>query len=254
MEPLVRVERVTKSFLGVAALTDVSLDVPEGRLVGVLGPNGAGKSTLFHVIAGHLRPDAGDVRFAGRSLRRQPPYRRAAQGIGLVFQKPHLFPGMTVLENVMAGQFLCGRSGFVAAALRLPRHREDERAAATAARAALARLGFGGHEDVDVAGLPFGSQRRVALAQALGVGTRLLLLDEPAAGLTGGERDELRHWIGRLRDDGVSVLLVEHDVPFVAALADQLVVLDRGGVLARGAVSRVLADPAVVAAYGGVSG
>lgn len=251
--PVARVDRVRKAFAGVVAVDTVSLEVPKGHLVGVLGPNGAGKSTLFHLIAGHLRPDAGDVEFAGRSITNLRPDRRAALGIGLVFQTPRLFAGMSVLDNVMAGRFVHGRSGLPAAALQLARHRSDERAAAAASYAALERLGLESHADREVSTLPFGLQRRVAVAQALGVGTELLLLDEPAAGLTGGERVELQQMIGSVRDSGISVLLVEHDVRFVAGIADSLVVLDRGRVLAAGDVGVVLSDPQVIRAYAGVA-
>lgn len=252
-DPLLRLVGLRKSFAGVVAVDEVSLDVPAGKLVGVLGPNGAGKSTLFHLIAGHLRPDRGRVVFGGTEITRLRPHQRAALGVGLVFQQPRLFAGMTVLDNVMTGRHRHGRAGMVSAALRLPRHRRDERAAERASRIQLAMLGLERLADDRVAGLPFGLQRRVALAQALGVAERLLLLDEPAAGLTGGERVALARSIAQLRDAGRSILLIEHDVRFVAAIADALVVLDRGRILAAGTVSDVLDDPLVVAAYSGVS-
>ncbi len=250
---LLQVSQVRKTFAGVVAVDDVSIDVPAGALVGVLGPNGAGKSTLFHLIAGHLRPDRGQVCFNGRQIAAMRSHQRAALGIGLVFQTPRLFAGMTVLENVLSGQFLHGSCGMAASGLRLPRHRRHEQEVAAGARSRIRQLGLGGLEDSEVSGLPFGLQRRVAVAQALGVGTRLLLLDEPAAGLTGDERRELRDIIARLRDAGTSVLLIEHDVRFVSGIADSLVVLERGAVLAAGAVDAVLSDPAVILAYSGVS-
>jgi len=252
-EALLRVASVRKSFAGVVAVDDASVEVRPGQLVGVLGPNGAGKSTLFHLITGHLRPDRGSVEFAGHSIVRLRPHRRAQLGIGLVFQAPHLFAGMSVFDNVMAGQYLNHRCGMTASAVRLPRHVRAERAMARATQGWLERLGLQDVAAADVAGLPFGLQRRVAVAQALGVGSRLLLLDEPAAGLTGSERVELRTIIGGLRDDGIAILLIEHDVGFVSAVADQLVVLDRGKVIASGGVEAVLAEPAVVEAYSGVS-
>lgn len=250
---LLQVSKVRKTFAGVVAVDDVSMVVPNGSLVGVLGPNGAGKSTLFHLIAGHLRPDRGQVRFAGREIAGMRSHQRAALGIGLVFQTPRLFAGMTVLENVLSGQFLHGSCGMVASGLRLPRHRRHEREVATSARGRIRQLGLEGLEGAQVSSLPFGLQRRVAVAQALGVGSRLLLLDEPAAGLTGDERRELRDIIASLRDEGTSILLIEHDVRFVAGIADSLVVLERGAVLAAGIVDEVLSDPAVIRAYSGVS-
>lgn len=251
-QALLEVDALRKSFAGVVAVDDVSLTVRAGTLLGVLGPNGAGKSTLFHMITGHLHPDRGHVRLDGREIVSLRPYRRARLGVGLVFQMPHLFAGMSVFENVMAGQFLRERCTMLESALRLPRHWRAEAAMRDATDALLERLGLRAFADADVTSLPFGLQRRVAVAQALGVGTRLLLLDEPAAGLTGGERGELRTIVARLRDDGLTILLIEHDVGFVSAIADALVVLDRGAVIASGDVASVLASPAVIEAYSGV--
>lgn len=250
--PLLRVTAARKSFAGVVAVDDVSLDVEAGQLVGVLGPNGAGKSTLFHLITGHLRPDRGSIAFEGRSIARMRPFRRAYLGIGLVFQQPRLLGGMSVFENVMAGQFRNHHCGMVASALRLPRHARAERSMADATGRLLERLGLRAVATAEVSELPFGLQRRVAVAQALGVGDRLLLLDEPAAGLTGSERSELRDIIAGLRNDGIAVVLIEHDIGFVSAIADALVVMDRGKVIAHGEVKEVLADPAVIEAYSGV--
>lgn len=252
-EPLLDVLGLRRTFSGVVAVDDVSLTVPKGALVGVLGANGAGKSTLFHLIAGHLRADQGAVTFAGRDITRLQSHQRAAIGMGLVFQAPRLFPGMSVVDNVMTGRYVHGRSGMLSAFLQLPRHHRDEEAAKEASMAQLERLGLARHAHAVATDLPFGLQRRVAVAQALGVADELLLLDEPAAGLTGGERVELRGVIGGLRDAGLSILLIEHDVRFVATIADSLVVLERGQVLASGPVRDVLADPAVIAAYSGVA-
>ncbi|WP_344779680.1 ABC transporter ATP-binding protein [Microbacterium kribbense] len=231
----------------------MSLEVTAGSLVGILGPNGAGKSTLFHLIAGHLRPDGGRVFIGDRDVTRLRPYQRAALGVGLVFQKPRLFEGMTVLQNVMAGRYLKGNAGMFASALRLPRHGRCEVHAEQASREQLARFGVPDrYTDEIIDGLPFGVQRRVAVAQALGVAGSVLLLDEPAAGLTGSERSELAESIADLKAGGMSILLIEHDVRFVASIADSLLVLDRGAVIAEGPVRKVLADPKVIEAYSGV--
>lgn len=251
--PLLRVAAVRKSFAGVVAIDNVTLGVGRGRLVGVLGPNGAGKSTLFHTITGHLRPDSGNIEFENRSILGLRAFQRAELGIGLVFQSPRLFESMTVFDNVKTGQFLRHRCGLISSALRLPRHWRTERAMDAATHELLERLGIDHLAGSEVARLPFGLQRRIAVATALGVGTRLLLLDEPAAGLTGSERGELQSIIKNLRDDGISILLIEHDVGFVSKIADSLVVLDRGSVIAAGDVDAVLADPAVITAYSGVS-
>lgn len=251
--PVLRVEDLARSFAGVVAVGGVSLEVKGGSLVGILGPNGAGKSTLFHLIAGHLRPDHGRVFIRDRDVSHLRPYQRAELGVGLVFQKPRLFEGMTVLQNVMAGRYLKGNAGMFASALRLPRHLRGEAAAERASREQLARFGVADRYVDDVVDrLPFGVQRRVAVAQALGVAGRVLLLDEPAAGLTGSERVELAESIAELKAGGMSILLIEHDVRFVASIADSLLVLDRGSVIAEGPVGDVLADPRVIEAYGGV--
>lgn len=249
---VLRVEGLTRSFAGVVAVGGVSLDVTAGSLLGILGPNGAGKSTLFHLIAGHLRPDGGRVFIGDRDVTGLRPYQRAELGVGLVFQKPRLFEGMTVLQNVMAGRYLKGRAGMLASALRLPRHRHDEDRAEAASREQLARFGVAEHYADDIVDeLPFGVQRRVAVAQALGVAGSVLLLDEPAGGLTGSERSELAASIAALKAEGMSILLIEHDVRFVASIADSLLVLDRGSVIAEGPVGDVLADPKVIDAYSG---
>ncbi len=250
---LLQIEGVRKTFSGVIAVQDVSFAMAPGELVGVLGPNGAGKSTLFHLITGLLKPDHGEIRFDGRPITHLAPYQRARLGVGLVFQTPRLFAGMSVFDNIMSGQFLRSRCGMTASALRLPLHRRDEKSMRRATVDLLKRLNIEAVAEAEVSTLPFGLQRRVAVAQALGVGERLLLLDEPAAGLTGSERDDLRDVIAGLRDDGIAILLVEHDVRFVSEIANSLVVLDRGAVLASGPVELVLANPAVIEAYSGVS-
>jgi branched-chain amino acid transport system ATP-binding protein len=251
---LLAVTGLRKAYGSLVAVDDVSLDVPAGRVVGVLGPNGAGKSTLFHLIAGHLRQDAGSVTLGGRAIDGLPAFARARLGIGIVFQAARLFEGMTVAENVATGRFLATGTGIVAAGLRLPRHVREERQVWADTAALLARVGLADHAGALPAGMPFGLQRRVAVARALAMGPRVLLLDEPAAGLTGGERDDLRRLLADLRDDGLTMLLVEHDVGFVAGLADRLVVLDQGRTIAAGAPDAVLADPRVIEAYSGLEG
>lgn len=251
--PILEVCSLTKSYTGIKAVSNVSFEVTSGQILGILGSNGAGKSTLFKMIAGHVRQDSGSVRSAGICLDSLPPHARAGLGIGLVFQQPKLFEGMTVFENILAGLFLHGRGGFTTAMLRLPRHWQEERQARQIAMEAVERYALDRLADSVATTLPFGLQRKVAVARAAVGGSKLLLLDEPAAGLTGGERSELEDLVVGLPSLGVTVLAIEHDVRFISRLADSLLVLERGSVIAEGPSSTVLRDPKVIEAYSGTS-
>ncbi len=246
---MLQIEGVSKRFGGVAALTDVHIAVQPGQLLAIIGPNGAGKSTLFQTIAGQHTPDTGRILFRGEPIEHLPPHERARRGIAISFQDVRLFPEMTVLENVMVGTHNSGRHGFWEAALRLPRYWHEERATRDHARAILARVGMEDRAAITVENLPFGDQRRVAIARALATDPVLLLLDEPAAGLTTSERGELSRLIRAIRDGGVTVVLIEHDVNLVMALADQVVVLEFGRVIASGTPQEVQHDPRVIEAY-----
>ncbi|MCA2183720.1 ABC transporter ATP-binding protein [Nonomuraea cavernae] len=230
-------------------MRDVTLAVGEGEVCGVIGPNGAGKSTLFNLITGHLAADRGGVSFLGRPVERLAPHRRARLGMAIVFQGARVFRGMTVRENVMVGMHGRTRAGFVSAALRLPRHRRDEREIAREAGLALDRVGLAEWADRPADRLPMGQQRALQLARALCARPRLLLLDEPASGLRAGERERLATLVEELRASGLTILLIEHDVGFVTRLADRAVVLDLGQVIADGPPAEVRADPLVLAAY-----
>jgi len=240
---------LTRRFGGVVAVDGVSLRVGEGELDGVIGPNGAGKSTLFHLVAGHLRPNAGRVRFAGRDITDVAPDRRARLGIAIAFQAVRLFRGMTVLENVMVGAHASTRHGFWEAFLRLPRHRREERMILERAERALDRVGLAGAAGRPAESLPIGQQRAVQVARALCGEPRLLLLDEPASGLRAAERQRLAGLLRDLRAEGLSMLLIEHDVAFVTQLAGRITVMDRGRVIAEGPPERIREDPVVIAAY-----
>jgi branched-chain amino acid transport system ATP-binding protein len=240
---------LTRRFGGVVAVDGVSLRVGDGELCGVIGPNGAGKSTLFHLVAGHLRPNAGRVLFAGRDITGVAPDRRARLGIAIAFQTVRLFRGMTVLENVMVGAHASTRHGFWEAFLRLPRHRREEREILDRAERALDRVGLSAEAARPAESLPIGQQRAVQVARALCGEPRLLLLDEPASGLRAAERQRLAALLGDLRGEGLSMLLIEHDVAFVTRLAGRITVMDRGRVIAEGPPERIREDPAVVAAY-----
>ena len=240
---------LTRRFGGVLAVDNVSIRVADGELVGVIGPNGAGKSTLFHLITGHLRPDAGSVVLRGQDVTGLPPDHRARLGMTIAFQAVRLFRGMTVLENVMVGGHAWTHHGFVSAFLRLPTHRSEEREIYAEAMRALALVGLEAESATMAESLPLGTQRAVQVARALCGRPSLLLLDEPASGLRGAERERLAHLLETLRGDGLSMLLVEHDVAFVTRLAGRITVMDRGKVIAEGAPADVRRDPAVIGAY-----
>jgi branched-chain amino acid transport system ATP-binding protein len=246
---LLEAQGLTRRFGGVVAVDRVSIRVDQGELVGVIGPNGAGKSTLFHLITGHLVPDAGKVVLGDQDVTDLTADRRARAGMAIAFQAVRLFRGMTVLENVMVGGHAWTHHGFVSAFLRLPDHRREEREISLQARIALRRVGLEAEADRLAESLPIGQQRAVQVARALCGKPRLLLLDEPASGLRAAERERLAHLLDALRGEGLSMLLVEHDVAFVTRLAGRIVVMDRGKVIAEGAPASVRRDPVVIGAY-----
>ncbi|MBE1491572.1 ABC transporter ATP-binding protein [Plantactinospora soyae] len=249
---LLRARGLRRSFGGVLAVHDVDLDVAAGELRGVIGPNGAGKSTLFNLLGGQLAPNRGTVEYDGSRIDRLPPHRRAGLGIGIVFQNARIFHGMTALENVMVGAHATTRAGFLSAALRLPAHHRAERQIRTRAVEALHRAGLADWADRPAESLPLGQQRALQVARALCGRPRLLLLDEPASGLRAAEREELARLIEELKGQGLTMLMVEHDVGLVARLADRITVLDLGRVIAEGTPDEVRDDEAVVTAYLGV--
>lgn len=247
--PVLETRGLTRRFGGVTAVDQVSIRVGEGELGAVIGPNGAGKSTLFHLVTGHLKPNSGRVLLGGRDVTELPPDRRSRLGIAIAFQAVRLFQGMTLLENVMVGAHAWTHHGFWEAFLRLPRHRHEERAILERAHRALDRVGLGAEADRPAQSLPLGQQRAAQVARALCAEPRLLLLDEPASGLRAAERQRLAGLLAELRDEGLSTLLVEHDVAFVSRLAQHVTVMDGGRVIARGAPDEVRRDEAVIDAY-----
>jgi ABC-type branched-subunit amino acid transport system ATPase component len=251
--PLLTVSGATRRFGGVYALRDVDLDVARGETHAVIGPNGAGKSTLFKLIGGQMVASAGTIGYDGERIDRLAPHLRARRGIAIAFQDAPVFRRMTAAENVMVGAHAVTRAGPVAAVLRLPRHRREEAEIRALAAEALARVGLAGWADRAADELPLGQQRALQVARALCGRPRLLLLDEPASGLRGPERSALAGLIEDLRSEGLSIMLVEHDVAFVARLADRVTVLDLGRVISRGTFQEIRSDPAVVSAYLGAS-
>ena len=247
--PLLAVEALEQSFGGVMALAGVSFQVPAGLIYAVIGPNGAGKTTLFNALCGFYAPSSGSIRFDGHELRGLPTHAIAALGISRTFQNLQLFFNMTVLENVMVGCHLRAKTGLLAAALRLPRVRREERRLREWARETLALCELADRAEQPAGALPYGLMKRIEIARALAARPRLLLLDEPAAGLNDTETLALRELIARIRATGVTVLLVEHHMPLVMSVSDRLLVLDYGSVLAEGTPADIQADPRVVAAY-----
>ncbi len=246
---LLQVRDVTRRFGGLVAVSGVSFDVHPGTIKALIGPNGAGKSTLFNAITCFDRPDEGSVVFDGAEMIGKKPRAVVASGMARTFQNTQLFDEMTALENVMVGSQARQGRGFVAASLRLPRALSEDRDAREQAGRLLRLIGIEEWADTLAADLPAGIRRLVEIARALATGPRLLLLDEPAAGLNGNETRELVETLYRVRDMGVTVLVVEHDMGLVMEVSDEIVVIDRGCKIAEGPPRMIQKDPAVIAAY-----
>jgi branched-chain amino acid transport system ATP-binding protein len=248
--PLLEIAQLTMRFGGIVALENVSFTVSKGRIAGLIGPNGAGKTTLFNCLSRLYRPEHGDIRLNGRSLRRSAASDIAAIGIGRTFQSPALFASMTVLDNVKVGGHARGRNGALRDAISLSSARREERAFEENARAMLAFVGLEREASRSAANLPFAARKRVELARALAVQPALLLLDEPAGGLNHEEVLELGALIRSVRDQlAITILLVEHHMGLVMSLSDQVVVLNFGRVIADGSPEEVRGNPAVAEAY-----
>jgi branched-chain amino acid transport system ATP-binding protein len=245
--PFLRTHNLHKSFGGVTAVSGVSFEARLGQTVAIIGPNGAGKTTLFNMISGLLPPDEGEIWLNGHRLDGNPPHAVASMGVARTFQNVQLFGNMTAVENVMMGRYRHERGGFIRSALGLTGQEEDQTRAAALRR--LKRVGLADKADLPARSLPLGEQRLLELARALAAEPRLLLLDEPTAGLNAVETVRLAATISRIRANDVAVMLVEHDMSLVMSVADWIVVLNYGQNLAEGRPEEIHNDPRVVEAY-----
>jgi branched-chain amino acid transport system ATP-binding protein len=248
-ETLLETRGLCRSFGGLTAVRNVSFRVARGTIKAVIGPNGAGKTTLFNLIAGTIPPQGGEVLFRGRPITARKPHAIACLGIARTFQTTKLFPHMTVLENVMAGRHCRTRSGFLAGMLNLPHTWREERETEAAARAILADLGLADLTDQTAGTLAFGRQRLVELARALASEPALILLDEPAAGLNIYETSELAKLLVKIRERGMTCLIVEHDMALIMDISDEIVVLAQGETIAEGPPRAIQRNPEVIRIY-----
>ena len=246
---LLAARNICKSFGGLQALSEVSLAIETGEIYGLIGPNGAGKTTLFNVLTGLYKPDAGAVLFNGIELTGKKPNLIVAAGVARTFQNIRLFANMTALENVMVGRHLRARAGALGAVLRDRVTLAEETAIRRRAHELMEYTGVVRHAHALAKNLAYGDQRRLEIARALATDPKLLALDEPAAGMNATETASLRGLLERIRADGITILLIEHDVKLVMGLCDRVAVLDYGKKIAEGAPAQVQRDAAVIEAY-----
>jgi ABC-type branched-subunit amino acid transport system ATPase component len=246
---MLRVEGLTKRFGGLVAVNNVSFAVPSGRVMSIVGPNGAGKTTMFNLITGLEAPDRGEVWFEERRVTGWPPHRLAASGIGRTFQNIRLFQHLNALENVMVGRTARTRAGLFDALGWTRLDRDERQATIEHSELLLDWVGVGENRFRMPSELPYGDQRRVEIARALAVEPRLLILDEPTAGMVAREAHGVIDLIGRLREAGVTLLLIEHNMNVVMAASDRIVVINFGEKIAEGTSAEIRADPKVIEAY-----
>jgi branched-chain amino acid transport system ATP-binding protein len=251
-DTLLELRDLTMRFGGLTALDAVSFSIRRGEILGLIGPNGAGKTTCFNAMTGVYRPTSGDVLLEGRSISRSHRYEITRLGIARTFQNIRLFSEMTALENVVVGTDARHRTSLLGALVRSPRHHREEKSAIEKAMALLEFVGIADRAADRAKNLPYGYQRRLEIARALATEPKLLCLDEPAAGFNPAEKDELVALIRKVREDGYTVLVIEHDMRVVMGVTDRIVVLEFGRKIADGEPDAIREDPAVVAAYLGV--
>jgi branched-chain amino acid transport system ATP-binding protein len=249
---VLEVDGLTLQFGGLRALDDVSFHIDEGEILGLIGPNGAGKTTCFNAVTGVYRPTGGDIRFEGESIVGRKRFQITQLGIARTFQNIRLFRSMTALENVMVGADANHRTGILSALFRLPRHRHEEEQGHDRAMELLRFMGIHRHADELASNLSYGDQRRLEIARAMATEPKLICLDEPAAGFNPAEKAQLMELIRKVRDQGYTVLLIEHDMRLVMGVTDRIVVLEFGRKIAEGKPHEIRDNPAVIAAYLGV--
>jgi branched-chain amino acid transport system ATP-binding protein len=250
MAALLTARGVVKRFQGLMAVNRVDLTVEEHSISALIGPNGAGKTTLFNCLTGFYRPDEGEIRLDGRLLNRLPPYRIAELGVSRTFQNIRLFGAMSAIENVLVGEHRLGRAGPIGAVLHLPGAVREQREQVERARELLDFTGLAGRGDAVSRSLPYGDQRRLEIARALGSRPRLLLLDEPTAGMNPQESLAMVALIRRIRDElGTTIVLIEHQMRVVMSASERITVLDYGETIAEGSPEEIQRDPRVIKAY-----
>ena len=246
---MLRIESITKIFGGLTALEDVSFSIAAGEITGIIGPNGAGKTTLFNIVSGIYDPTSGRVYYGGKDITGFPPEKLARLGMVRTFQGIELFGQMTVVENVMVGLHTNSQSGIIASALKLPAHLREERDIRERANSWLEFAGIAELAHVKAANLPFGKGRLLEIARAMAVEPKIILLDEPAAGLNSKETSDLAMLIKRIKDSGITVALVEHDMDLVMGICSRIIVLNLGHKLAEGTARQIQEDANVITAY-----